>query len=68
LPQPTVLPFFPGPGGTRLLLVRYAPESSVAEQAGDLENLAREVNEKLPGLGEVFESPESGMHATDTVD
>lgn len=67
-PQPTVLPFFAGPGGTRLLLARYAPESTVPEPAGDPGHLAREVEEKLPGLAEVFESPDSGMHATDTVD
>jgi mannose-6-phosphate isomerase-like protein (cupin superfamily) len=67
-PGPTVPPFFPGPGGTRLLLVRYAPESSAPEPDGDPADLAREVKEKLPGLAEVFESPDSGMHATDTVD
>jgi mannose-6-phosphate isomerase-like protein (cupin superfamily) len=67
-PRPTLLPFFAGPGGTRLMLTRYAPESAVAGAEGDPEDLAREVKEKLPGLAEVFESPDSGMHATDTVD
>lgn len=67
-PRPTMLPFFSGPGGTRLLLARYAPQSAVAEPVGDPEDLMREVKEKLPGLAEVFDSPDSGMHATDTVD
>lgn len=65
---PTLLPFFAGPGGTRLLLARYAPESSVPEPTGNPEALAREVRERLPGLAEVFDDPDSGMHATDTID
>jgi quercetin dioxygenase-like cupin family protein len=71
--QPITLPFFPGPGGTRLLFARYAPESSAPEPApepaGDSAALAAEVNEKLPGLMEVFEpGDETGMHSTDTLD
>ncbi len=67
-PLPTLLPFYAGQGGTRLLLARYAPESTVTRPTDDPADLAREAREKLPGLAEVFESPDSGMHATDTID
>jgi quercetin dioxygenase-like cupin family protein len=66
--RPVTLPFFAGPGGTRLLLARYAPKSSVPEPGGDPAQLDRELEEKLPGLAGVFEPGASGMHATDTVD
>ncbi|MGW0536514.1 hypothetical protein [Streptomyces sp. NPDC003032] len=36
--QPRTFPF-PGVGGTRLLLARYAPQSPVAEPIGDPERL-----------------------------
>jgi mannose-6-phosphate isomerase-like protein (cupin superfamily) len=67
-PQPKVLPFFPGTGGTRLLFVRFPPESSIQQPAGDAAELAAEVSEKLPGLVDVFDPDQPGMHATDTLD
>jgi hypothetical protein len=67
-PRPMVLPFFAGPGGTRLLLARYAPQSSTPEPVGDPGQLAAEVAERLPGLMDVFEPDQGPMHATDTVD
>lgn len=67
--QPRVLPFFPGPGGTRVLFARFQPESSTAEPVGDPEDLAAELDDKLPGLRDVFAPGDtSGMHATDTID
>ncbi|GAA3151848.1 cupin domain-containing protein [Streptomyces rameus] len=66
--QPRTLPFFPGAGGTRLLLARYAPRSSVAEPVGDPESLAAEVAEKLPGLTDGDEPDRPGLHTTDTLD
>ncbi len=68
-PQPPkTLPFFAGPGGTRLLLARYAPESGTPEPVGDPEALTAEVAERLPGLLEVMEPDGAGMHTTDTFD
>jgi hypothetical protein len=66
--QPVLLPFYAGVGGTRLLLARYQPQSSTPEPVGDPDRLAAEVEEKLPGLSEVFEPGDSGMHTTDTID
>jgi quercetin dioxygenase-like cupin family protein len=67
--EPKTLPFFAGPGGTRLLLARYAPASSVPEPVGDPAALAAEADERLPGLMDPFEpGDDSGMHATDTLD
>ncbi|SRR6266550_2413034 len=64
--EPTLLPFFPGPGGTRVLFARYAPESSAPTDPGDPDQLAAEADRTLPGLLDVLEP--DGMHATDTVD
>ncbi|GAA1670948.1 cupin domain-containing protein [Nonomuraea maheshkhaliensis] len=66
--QPATFPFFPGAGGTRILFLRWAPESSAPEQLGDRAELAAEAAEKLPGLMDVFEPDHPGMHTTDTVD
>ena len=66
--QPKVFPFFPGPGGTRVLFLRWAPESSAPEELGDPDALAAEASEKLPGLMDVFEPDAPGMHTTDSLD
>jgi uncharacterized cupin superfamily protein len=66
--EPKVLPFFPGPGGTRALFLRFAPHSSEPEPAGDPDVLAAEGAEKLPGLLDVFEADNPGMHTTDSID
>jgi len=64
--EPKIFPFFPGPGGTRALFLRFAPHSS--EPAGDPDAIAAEGAEKLPGLLDVFESDNPGMHTTDSID
>lgn len=66
--QPTQRPFFPGPGGTRVLYLRWPPASSTPEPVGDPEGLAAEAEDKLPGLMGKFEPDHPGMHTTDTVD
>jgi quercetin dioxygenase-like cupin family protein len=67
-PDATIFPFFPGPGGTRFLLLRWAPESSTPEPVGSAEQLGAEAEQKLPGLMGVFEPDQPGMHTTDSVD
>jgi quercetin dioxygenase-like cupin family protein len=66
--QPKIFPFFPGTGGTRILFLRWAPESSAPEQLGDPEELAAEATSQLPGLMDVFEPDHPGMHTTDSID
>jgi hypothetical protein len=53
------------PGGTRIVFLRWAPESSAPEDLGDPDALAAEASEKLPGLLDVFEPDAPGMHTTD---
>jgi quercetin dioxygenase-like cupin family protein len=67
---PATLPFFAGTGGTRLILVRFPPASATgALPAGDQAEIDAEVEERLPGLMDVFEPGDpSGMHTTDTLD
>jgi hypothetical protein len=66
--EPKIFPFFPGPGGTRALFLRFAPHSSEPEPAGDPDAIAAEGAEKLPGLLDVFETDNPGMHTTDSID
>jgi hypothetical protein len=66
--EPQLRPFFPGPGGTRLLFARYAPQSTTPEPTGEQVQLMAEAAEKLPGLSNVIESDQNGMHTTDTID
>lgn len=66
--RPRTAPFFAGPGGTRLVLARYAPQSRTPEPLGDPAALAEEVASKLPGLADVMEPDGGGMHTTDTLD
>lgn len=61
-PDPVPFPFFPGPGGTRFLVVRFPPESA-AEPDADAD-----AERKQPGLLGVFEPDAPGMHTTDTID
>lgn len=58
--------FVPGPGGSRLIVVRFSPESvfeSIDAAAAEAEQL-----EALPGLAERFDPERPGFHATPSVD
>jgi quercetin dioxygenase-like cupin family protein len=66
--EPKVFPFFPGPGGTRFLVLRFAPESSTRAPVADVERIALEIEEKLPGMVSAFEPDHPGMHTTDSID
>ncbi|WP_058041408.1 cupin domain-containing protein [Streptomyces roseifaciens] len=68
MPAPVTLPFFPGPGGTRLLFARYEAQFTTPVPVGDPDELAAEAEEKLPGLLDVFEPGGSPLHTTDTLD
>ena len=71
--DPTLAPhqFFPGPGGTRFLIVRIPPASAAEEAARrgvDLADASRKLLDQLPGLGEVMEPDHPGMHTSQTID
>jgi mannose-6-phosphate isomerase-like protein (cupin superfamily) len=62
---------FPGPGGTIFRLISYPPKRpegwkpppGVTPESG-----LRELSEKVPGMGDVFERSTPGMHTSDTID
>lgn len=64
-------PFFPSPGGTRFLIVRFPP-AAVAEQAAtrgvDVAAATQEFFVHFPGLAELMEADHPGMHASQTID
>lgn len=66
--EPKVFPFFPGPGGTRFVLLRFPPASSTPGPVRALEQVVAEIEEKLPGMVGAFEPDHPGMHTTDTID
>jgi quercetin dioxygenase-like cupin family protein len=65
---PVVRPYFPGPGGSRVIFLRWAPHSTEPEPATDAATIEAEAADKLPGLLAPFEDGGDGMHTTDTVD
>jgi mannose-6-phosphate isomerase-like protein (cupin superfamily) len=62
--------YFPKPGGTRCVVVRFPPATgphaptAVADPAG----AAKEFFDQFPGLGELMDPEHPGMHASETVD
>jgi mannose-6-phosphate isomerase-like protein (cupin superfamily) len=73
LPDDQRTPFsgraFPPPGEFFFGFVTMAPTGSTQVQPDlDLAAAIDELNEKLPGFLEVFESGDSGMHTSDTID
>ncbi|CAN7598140.1 cupin domain-containing protein [Pararhizobium sp. LjRoot238] len=74
LPFDATDPSFPGisippaSGETRLMIVRFPPESVMADPSFDPIAADAEQRQHLPGLAELFEREAPGMHTTDTVD
>ncbi len=76
--EPVQKPFFPGPGGSRLIAVRFAPNKAAGQGAGAggetspeaLEEMRRDAEEKFPGLFEkhAADPEDAAFHTTDTVD
>lgn len=67
-PAQPVQSVIPGVGGTTALLVTFPPDSSFAADDFDPVAAGRELCERLPGLGESFESDNPGFHRTDSID
>lgn len=60
--------FVPTPGGTRLLMVTFPPDSAMARSDFDPVAFGAECLREAPGLAETFEVDHPGMHTTDTID
>jgi mannose-6-phosphate isomerase-like protein (cupin superfamily) len=56
------------PGETQLKIVRFPPDAVFADPAFDPEAAAAEQAQAQPGLADLFEPDEPGMHTTDTID
>ena len=67
-PEQPVQSVIPSVGGTTALLVTFPPDSSFAANDFDPVAAARELCERLPGLGERFEPDNPGFHRTDSID
>lgn len=71
--NPRYTPFFPDSSGhgTRLIAVHFAPESAGGHAEPTQQEAAAaaaEMDRVAPGLAEMFEADNPGMHTTDTVD
>ena len=60
--------YFPGPNGFRFGFFTLPPDSVTLPEDLDIEAGVAELQEKLPGMAEVMEPDNPGMHTTDTVD
>jgi quercetin dioxygenase-like cupin family protein len=62
---------FPGPGGTMFRLISYPPrrpEGYRPPPGVTFESALKELNDKVPGMGDVMERGAPGMHTSDTID
>ena len=62
---PSILP---GPGETRLLIVRFPPDTIFMDPLYDPVRLQAELDEHMPGFAGCFEPAHPGMHRTDSID
>ncbi|WP_235498292.1 cupin domain-containing protein [Frankia sp. R43] len=60
--------YFPPVGGYRFAMFMLAAGSRETPPDLDLQAAKHEMDQKLPGLTELMDPDEPGMHATDTVD
>jgi hypothetical protein len=66
-PQPGVR-VTPGPGETRLMVVRFPPDTIFADPRFDPVGYGAEAQSHLPGLIDAFEPEGNGFHTTRSVD
>jgi mannose-6-phosphate isomerase-like protein (cupin superfamily) len=62
---------FPGPGGTMFRLISYPPrrpEGYKPPPGATFESGLKELSDKVPGMGDVFDRSAPGMHTSDTID
>ncbi len=72
LPSPGEVPsapnYIPPVSGFRFGLVKLGPDPEAMPEHSDMRAAVAEIRQKLPGLAEVMEPENPGMHATNTVD
>jgi hypothetical protein len=66
-PRPVLAPYFPGPGGTRLLLVTWQP-GGVTDPGPANDPAGTATEEILSGLIAALEVDDPGMHTSATLD
>lgn len=67
-PAPAQMRILPAPGETRLMVVRFPPDSMFADPRFDPARLDQELTKHLDGLHQCFEPDSPGMHTTDSLD
>ena len=67
-PAPPAVTVLPGPGETRLMIVRFPPDATFMDPRFDPAALGAEQAIHLNTLAEQFETDDPGMHRTDSVD
>lgn len=60
--------YFPPVHGFRFGLATFPPLSETTTESFEVEEIERELQEKVPGMAEYAERDHPGMHTTDTVD
>src|ERR1019366_901913 len=66
--QPAGPAYFPPLGGFRFMMFTVAPHSTSRRAAADRQQLAAEMEARLPGLASHMKPHNTGMHTTDTID
>lgn len=66
--DPVFDPYFPPPGGSRIVLFRCPPDTADITPQGVPGALVQEADRKLPGIVQAVAPDDEGMHKTDTVD
>jgi mannose-6-phosphate isomerase-like protein (cupin superfamily) len=65
---PAQMTYFPKEGGFRFSFVTLPPETMTAASGLNFEQMAAEMQEKLPGVIEHMDPEHPGMHTTDSID
>ena len=66
--KPDAPRYFPAPGGFRFLAFTLGPAAATVVENVDVAAALAEFDQRLPGLADVQEAENPGMHTTDSVD
>jgi len=65
---PNMTNFVPAPGASRFVVVTFPPDSVYADPKFEMAASMKEQAEQSPGLTDLFEQDNPGMHTTPTMD